>query len=110
MTSEHELKLARSEESRKHLDELCLQELGVNASEAGASLEELPTEVDLDALEEEIAQVKIKIERLGGVNLESIEEFSELEERHTFLTKCLFWSEMDNSYWYQELFPYVYSW
>jgi chromosome segregation protein len=36
--------------------------------------------------EDAIAQLKKKIERLGPVNMMAIEQFTELEERHTFLT------------------------
>jgi len=37
--------------------------------------------------EEAIVQLKKKIERLGPVNMMAIEQFDELEERHTFLTR-----------------------
>src|SRR4029453_9932608 len=36
--------------------------------------------------EEVIADLKRKIERLGPVNMMAIEQFDELESRHTFLT------------------------
>jgi chromosome segregation protein len=36
--------------------------------------------------EEAIARLKAKIDRLGPVNMMAIEQFDELEERHTFLT------------------------
>jgi chromosome segregation protein len=36
--------------------------------------------------EDAIAQLKKKIERLGPVNMMAIDQFTELEERHTFLT------------------------
>jgi chromosome segregation protein len=42
--------------------------------------------VDLEALEAEVARIKERIERVGPVNMTAIEEFSELEERNTFLT------------------------
>jgi chromosome segregation protein len=71
---------------RRHLDDLCMQELGVTPEQAGAELEQALDTVDLDALEEEIEEIKGKIDRIGPVNMESIDEFSELEERHLFLT------------------------
>jgi len=40
-----------------------------------------------DAMETTIAELKTKIEAMGPVNLVAIEEYQELEERHTFLTQ-----------------------
>jgi chromosome segregation protein len=84
-TREAELARARAEADREHLDELCRQELGVPASQASPP-EEGEGEIDLDALEAEIDGLKQRIERIGPVNLTAIDEFSELEERHAFLT------------------------
>jgi len=42
---------------------------------------------NLDVLRAEIAELRQKIDRLGGVNLEAIDELDELEIRATFLTK-----------------------
>jgi len=83
-----ELARARSESTRAHLDDLCLQELGLTAAaaadSAGAGQEgEGP---DLAALEAGIAELKARIEGLGPVNMTAIDEFSELEARHGFLT------------------------
>ena len=47
---------------------------------------EIPAEIDWVAVEAEIAELRGKIERLGHVNLEAINEMSELEERLGFLT------------------------
>ena len=58
-------------------------------SEAPASAEIAASEVDEAAPltpEEVIADLKRKIERLGPVNMMAIEQFDELESRHTFLT------------------------
>ena len=45
-----------------------------------------PQEIDWAAVEAEIAELRGKIERLGNVNLEAINEMSELEQRLSFLT------------------------
>jgi chromosome segregation protein len=45
-----------------------------------------PEEIDWAAVEAEIAELRGKIERLGNVNLEAINEMAELEERLTFLS------------------------
>ncbi|MBN2584145.1 MAG: chromosome segregation protein SMC [Planctomycetes bacterium] len=44
-----------------------------------------PEQVDWDAIEDEIQQLRGKIERLGAVNLEAIQEQDDLETRATFL-------------------------
>jgi chromosome segregation protein len=84
-----ELARARSESDRGHLDDLCVQELGVVASEAaglaGEAMAELET-LEPGALEAAIADLKEKIDQIGPVNLMAIDEFQGLEERFTFLT------------------------
>jgi chromosome segregation protein len=85
-TREAELARARAEADREHLDDLCRQELGMIASDASVPEMEQVEEIDLEALEAEVAEIKQKIDRLGPVNMTAIEEFSELEERHAFLT------------------------
>jgi chromosome segregation protein len=84
-TREAELERTRAEADRRHLDELCAQELGV-APSLLPEREGPADDIDLEQLETEIEDVKGKIERIGPVNLESIDEFSDLEERHLFLT------------------------
>lgn len=96
-TREAEVARTRAEAERAHLDDLCRQELGMSASEAEAVVETKVREaeqeglagpdlsVDLSALEEDVTEIKAKIERIGPVNMTAIEEFGELEERHTFL-------------------------
>jgi chromosome segregation protein len=87
-TREFELARARAEADREHLDDLCLQELGVAASEARGPEGQEPAgdeEIDVEALDAEIDELKQRIDRLGPVNLTAIDEFSELEERHAFL-------------------------
>ena len=42
--------------------------------------------LDLKLLGEEVDEIRGKIEKIGPVNMMAIEEFSELEERHTFLS------------------------
>ena len=54
---------------------------GVAAAAAGAAPE--PKELTVD---QAIAQLKTKIERLGPVNILAIDQFDELESRHAFLT------------------------
>jgi chromosome segregation protein len=84
-TREAEVARARAESAREHLDDLCSQELELTATEALAAAESVE-EADLEGLESEIVEIKQKIERIGPVNMTAIEEFSDLEERHAFLT------------------------
>jgi chromosome segregation protein len=87
-TRQTELERTRVESARDHLDDLCRQELGVTAEQAVHEATESGTElenVDLEELEAAITEIKEKIERIGPVNMTAIEEFAELEERHTFL-------------------------
>jgi chromosome segregation protein len=87
-TGAAELARARGEADRQHLDDLCRQELGKGAAEAAEGPEPATgdDEIDLEALGAEIAEITEKIERIGPVNMTAIEEFSDLEERHEFLT------------------------
>ena len=86
-TREAEVARTRAEADRAHLDDLCRQELGMEVSEAvGREAEGVGGDVDFEALEAEVMEIKGKIERLGPVNMTAIDEFSDLEERHTFLT------------------------
>jgi chromosome segregation protein len=80
------LSRARAEAAREHLDDLCRQELGVGAAEAATSCGAAAAEVDLAELDASLAEVRNRIEDLGPVNMTAIEEFTELEERHAFLT------------------------
>ncbi len=81
-----EMERVRVESDRRHLDDLCGQELGMSAAEAAAAAGEgalaaaLPE--DLDAV---IAELRGRIDAIGPVKLTAIEEFAGLEERHTFL-------------------------
>lgn len=84
---EVEMERAGIEADRRHLDDLCVQELGMAADQAIAEAGEAMAdpELDPDAVETEVAEIKGKIERIGPVNMMAIDEFSELEERHVHL-------------------------
>jgi chromosome segregation protein len=97
------IKAARSRleevESRVHHLELDMQSsvvhrdelVGRVREELNLDLEALSEEQESDdqeigAVEEEIADLRQKIERLGHVNLDAIDELAELEERESFLS------------------------
>ena len=60
------------------------EELQIDIVEAYKSFEQ--QDVDWDAIREEIADLRGKIDRLGNVNVDAIKEQEELEQRYEFLT------------------------
>ncbi len=85
--SEVEVLLARAESDFMHHAQQCRDELN---SDAATLLAELPEESilageALQAAEEELRQLKAKLESLGPVNMMALEELQEAEERLTFL-------------------------
>ena len=85
--SEIEVALARAESDQAHHAGQCRQELH---AEPAALLAELPAEQALagEALlsaEEQVRELKTRIENLGPVNMMALEELQEAEERYTFL-------------------------
>ena len=49
--------------------------------------EQVAMPVDWDALELQVTEMQSKLDAMGPVNVEAINEFEELEQRHTFLTQ-----------------------
>jgi len=80
-----ELELVKRQSDLKHLDETSRKDLNVPISELV-----LPEEVELDELaladiEEKYQQVKGRIEALGPVNPQALEEYEESKQRYDFL-------------------------
>ena len=85
--SEGEVALARADSDRAHHAQQCREELH---AEPSAMLAEFPPESvlsgeTLQAAEEEVHQLKARIENLGPVNMMALEELQEAEDRLTFL-------------------------
>ncbi|MBW8036258.1 MAG: chromosome segregation protein SMC, partial [Planctomycetes bacterium] len=80
---EVELQLSQLTVKDEDLTQRVAEELGINLKEAYQNFEE--GEVDWDEVREEISVLRGKIERLGNVNVDAIEEQVELEERYEFL-------------------------
>lgn len=59
------------------------EELQIDLTEAYKGFEQ--SDVDWDAIRDEIAELRSKIERLGHVNVDAIKEQDELEQRYEFL-------------------------
>ena len=85
--SEAEVALARADSDRTHHAQQCREELH---AEPSALLAELPPQSvlggeTLQAAEDEVRQLKTRIENLGPVNMMALEELQEAEDRQTFL-------------------------
>ncbi len=85
--SETEVAMARAESDFTHHSQQCRDELNADAA---ALLAELAPEAvlvgeALQAAEEELRQLKARIENLGPVNMMALEELQEAEERFEFL-------------------------
>jgi len=74
-----ELKLREVDVNERNLEERVREELGLSVADAYRDYR--AEEVDLDAARREIEELRTKLERLGNVNLEAIEELAAEEER-----------------------------
>jgi len=85
-----EVRYAESRMRRTNLIDRCTTEYAVTLEEIVAHPEpEWPAETGQptnEAMEQAIADLRARIDAMGPVNLVAIEEYQELEERHTFLT------------------------
>ncbi len=81
---EHDMALAEVKVRRDSLTARITEELGLDLAQRYAEYEH--EDQDWEAIETEIAELRSKMDRLGSVNLDAIQELEELEERHGFLT------------------------
>jgi chromosome segregation protein len=84
--SQIEVELVRRQAELKFLDETSRKELNIPVEELAQTDEPIP---DADAIAEAEAQcneVRSKIEGLGGVNPQAMEEYQEAQQRHEFLS------------------------
>jgi chromosome segregation protein len=82
----NELKVAlgQLEVKQQDLVERVQEQLQINLAEAYENYRD--EEVDWGKIREEIAELRGKIERLGNVNIDAIDEQETLEKRHNFLS------------------------
>ena len=83
--SQIELDLVRKQAELKFLDETSRKELGVPAEELTADEEVVLDEAGLIEAEQKYQEVKARIEALGPVNPQALEEFQEAQQRYDFL-------------------------
>src|SRR5580704_4367631 len=83
--SQIELELVRKQAELKYLDETSRKELGIPAEELAAGEETVLDESGLAEAEQKYQEVKARIEALGPVNPQALEEFQEAQQRYDFL-------------------------
>jgi chromosome segregation protein len=84
--SELQVALARSESDMNHLKETCEKELETSLPELAEATETVADEATVSDLDAKYAEVRRKIEALGPVNPQALEEFEEAQNRHDFLS------------------------
>jgi chromosome segregation protein len=83
--AELEVQKARAESDLDHLARECHQAVGRTAAEAAQSLTDEDRNREVAALDEQLHELRERIERMGQVNVLAVEQAQEFEERHTFL-------------------------
>lgn len=81
--SQLKVELGQLEVREQDLVERVREELGIELAEAFRDYQD--QDVDWEAIRQEITELRGKIDRLGNVNLDSIEEQEALEQRNEFL-------------------------
>jgi chromosome segregation protein len=80
-----EVQKARAESDLDHLARECHQAVGQAAAEAAATLTDEEKVKETSALDEQVRELRDRIERMGQVNVLAVEQAQEFEERHIFL-------------------------
>jgi chromosome segregation protein len=83
--NELKIELSQLEVRQQDLVERVQEQLQIDLAEAYKDYQE--EDVNWDELKEQIAELRGKIERLGNVNIDAIDEQETLEKRHSFLSK-----------------------
>ena len=83
--SELQVALAHGESDLRHLEETCQKELDTSLPQLVEGMETIADEEALAEIDGRYAEVRRKIEALGPVNPQALEEFQEAEQRQDFL-------------------------
>ncbi len=83
--AELQVMLARAESDLKHLEETCQKELETTVAQLVEGMETVADEAALQDIDAKYAEVLRKIEGLGPVNPQALEEFEEAQNRQEFL-------------------------
>jgi chromosome segregation protein len=82
--SQIELELVRKQSELKYLDETSSKELNATASEIAAAEQAAVEEGGVEEAEQRYQEVRARIEALGPVNPQALEEFQEAQQRYEF--------------------------
>jgi chromosome segregation protein len=83
--SQIEVELVRRQAELKYMDETSRKELGVPVAELAAGEETVLEDDALAEAEQKAADLRARIEALGPVNPEALEQFQESQQRYEFL-------------------------
>jgi chromosome segregation protein len=83
--SQIELELVKKQAELKYLDETSRKELNAPLEELAASEEAVLDDAGLEEAEQKYQEIKARIEALGPVNAQALEEFQEAQQRYDFL-------------------------
>jgi chromosome segregation protein len=83
--SQAEVELVRLQSDLRHLDETSRKELGLPCRELAESLAEELSEDALAEAEDRYGEIKDRIDALGAVNPQALEEYQEAQQRYDFL-------------------------
>ena len=84
--SEIEVELVRKQGDLKYLDETSRKELNTPVAELMPGEEALPDGEALAEVERQYDEIRARIEALGPINPQALEEFQECQQRHEFLS------------------------
>ncbi len=84
--ADRQVSLARAESQLKHLEEMSQQELNTPLAQLAGTVEHFQDESFIGELEGKYSEVRRKLESLGPVNPQALEEFEEAQQRQEFLT------------------------
>ena len=85
--SHAEVERAKNDSDRQHLRETCMSEVNAQPEDLIASEAVFMSGEELAAAEANYREMKQRIENMGAVNMMALEEFTECEQRFTFLTR-----------------------
>jgi len=80
-----EIELVKKQAELKYLDDTSRNELGAPVSEVAGGEETVPDEAVLAESEEKYRELRAKIDALGPVNPEALEQYGEAQQRYEFL-------------------------
>ena len=81
-----EIEKTRLDNDLEHLQRSCLDEFHAPLGDLATRISEEDWKRGLEDVAQAHAQLRQKVENFGAINMRALEEYQELDERHTFLT------------------------